>query len=353
MRLIHFLLLLTFISCQPKKPPVYDWQMYRGVNAGVNLTEEDVKDAAALGINLIRLSFPSHPLMHIEPPYYFDEEAFAYLDSVLHWCEKYQIGVVIDPHRYPGTEHQWTMLGSDPFWKDFAWHNHALRLWGEIAHRYHDKGSVIAGYDLLNEPAPPEDTAEGTPADLNLIYQKMIDTIRYHDRQHAIILASPRIQTEAGGSYIQGLSKLKLPEDDNLVVEIHVYEPMAFSHQNVWDSTVALVQYPGQINGALWNKEKIEKLFQSAVAFMEQHNIPLFVGEFSSPRWTGKMGSEYLEDIIQICEESRIAWTYHAYREASIWDPEKSNIDREDDERKSSTPRLEMLKSYFARNPAR
>ncbi len=164
-------------------------------------------------------------------------------------------------------------------------------------------------------------------------------------------MASPRIKTEVGGSYIRGLSKLKLPENENLAVETHVYEPIAFSYQNVWDSTATLVQYQDTINGTLWNKEKMEALFQPAVAFKEKHNVPLFVGEFSCPRWVGDMGNEYLEDIIQICEESRIAWAYHAYREASIWNPEKSNTDRQDDTRKESTPRLQMLRKYFNRNP--
>ncbi|MGD1889724.1 MAG: glycoside hydrolase family 5 protein, partial [Cyclobacteriaceae bacterium] len=207
---------LLLVSFTLQAQTTFENTTYRGVNCGVTLVEEDVKALADLGGNLIRLSFPSNPLMDIEPPYDFNEDAFAYLDSVLHWSEKYGIGVVIDPHRYPGTEHQWTMLGSDPFWQDFAWHEHTIRLWEFIAQRYAQYSDVIAGYDLLNEPGVPKPVKEGSPGDLNLLYAKLTEVIRKYDTQHTIILAAPRVMNEAGrGSYIQGLPTLKLPDDEH------------------------------------------------------------------------------------------------------------------------------------------
>ena len=34
----------------------------------------------------------------------------------------------------------------------------------------------------------------------------------------------------------------------------------------------------------------------------------------------------------------------------AVWDPEMSNVDRNDKRRFDSTPRMEMLKSYFLKN---
>ncbi|MEM8970227.1 MAG: cellulase family glycosylhydrolase [Bacteroidota bacterium] len=343
---------LLLISIIGRAQSTFETTTYRGVNCGVNLVEEDVKALADLGGNLIRLSFPSNPLMNIEPPYDFNEEAFTYLDSVLHWSEKYGVGVVIDPHRYPGTEHQWTMLSSDPFWQDFAWHEHTIRLWEHIAQRYAKYSDVIAGYDLLNEPGVPKPIETGSPGDLNLLYAKLTEAIRKHDTQHTVILAAPRVMNAAGrGSYIQGLPTLKLPEDEHLVVEFHMYEPQVFSHQGVLKQDGDLVKYPGEIEGAMWNKEKVHAVYQPVRDFQKRYpQVPLFLGEFSCPRWLGEMGNKYLEDIIQVTEQHNISWTYHAFREASVWNPEHSNTDAADTTRKSTTPRLELLTRFFDRN---
>ncbi|MGB3589515.1 MAG: cellulase family glycosylhydrolase [Tunicatimonas sp.] len=346
---VLIVIVLLLVSSVGQAQSTFETTTYRGVNCGVTLVEEDVKALADLGGNLIRLSFPSNPLMAIDPPYNFNEAAFAYLDSVLHWSDKYGIAVVIDPHRYPGTEHPWTMLGNDPFWQDFAWHEHTIRLWEYIAQRYAQRGDVIAGYDLLNEPGVPKPVKVGSPGDLNLLYAKLTEAIRQYDTQHTIILAAPRVMSAAGrGSYIQGIPTLELPNDEHLAVEFHMYEPQSFSHQGVNEPNANLVEYPGKIEEAMWNKEKIHAVYQPIREFQDQHpQVPLFLGEFSSPRWLGKMGNQYLEDIIQVTEQHNISWTYHAFREASVWNPEHSNTDAADTTRQATTPRLELLTRFF------
>ena len=351
-KVLRLLVLGLFILNQQGWSQTTDyWPMRRGVNAGTNLTEKDIRDLANLDANLIRLSFPSRPMLALTPPYALDKSALAYADSVINWCERYGVRVVIDPHRYPGTNHPWTMLGDDPFWRDFKWHDHVLRLWSHLAQRYQSRGEVIAGYDLLNEPAVPLGAAPGSPADLSLLYQKLVDTIRRYDQRHVIIVAAPRVAVAEGrNSYIAGLSAITYPKDERLVAEVHMYAPFAFSHQGIQDSTAAVVAYPSTIDGVHWNQEKLNEVFQPVAQFTRNTGIPVFLGEFSCPRWLGAMGNRYLRDIIELCEAHRVAWTYHAYREASVWDPEKSNSSRQDDKRKTTTARLEMLTTFFGRN---
>ena len=166
--------LVSLVACQsapPEEPATqsYPWQRYRGVNVGCNIGEQDVADLAQSGANLMRLSMPVCTFMELDSPYTYRPEAFAVLDSVLDWGERYGVNVLIDPHRYPGTEHAWTMLGSDPFWQDFSWHEVTIAFWDSLASHCAARGEVVAGYDLLNEPQVNRSMQPETPEDINLL----------------------------------------------------------------------------------------------------------------------------------------------------------------------------------------
>ncbi|MCB1766077.1 MAG: cellulase family glycosylhydrolase, partial [Candidatus Competibacteraceae bacterium] len=117
------------------------------------MSEKDVADFANLGGNLLRIGFNRMPLMHKEPPYEFNEKAFAKLDQILDWCKHYGVKVVIDPHTMPGTERNTSTSPDDEIWHDFKYHDLLNSLWDRIARQYQNRNDVIVGYNLLNEPA--------------------------------------------------------------------------------------------------------------------------------------------------------------------------------------------------------
>ncbi|WP_430908187.1 glycoside hydrolase family 5 protein [Maribacter sp. 2-571] len=357
-----FLLPVTLlVSCkEPTERPTEKkvsgpvaWKTYRGVNIGCNIEEDDVADLAISGANLMRLSMPMCTLMNLEPPYALQQNAFQKLDSVLYWAEKHQLSVLIDPHRYPGTKHQWTMLGNDPFWQDFKWHNILIRFWSELAERYADRGNVIAGYDLLNEPEIPIDLKKGSPRDVGLLYAKLTKAIREKDSVHTIVYALPRVYdsvTKKMMGYHKGINLIEIPQDDNRCIETHTYFPKEFTHQNIWEPGDP-IPYPSTLNNVEWNKTQLEREQQQLIEFSKDHpNTPILVGEFSCPRWTGEDGLEYLKDVIDIAEKYGWSWAYHSYREASVWDAEMSITDRNDSLRTTNAPRWKLLKDYFKKN---
>ncbi len=92
----------------------------------------------------------------------------------------------------------------------------------------------------------------------------------------------------------------------------------------------------------------ISNYFHNTIKFQKKNNAIIFLGEFSCPRWLEKEGGNiWIEDVIEVCEEHNISWAYHAWREATCWDAEKSNTDMNDDKRYDTTPRLSILKKYF------
>lgn len=343
---------ILLISCSEKQPEQIKWETMRGVNIAPGISEEDFQALKPMGANIARIAFATQPFMELEEPYNFNEEAFKNLDRILDLCEKYEIKLLIDPHRFPGTWHPWTMINNDKFWTDFAWHEKAIAVWERIAIQCKDRGNVVAGYDLLNEPAVPKNFEKNSPGDINLLYRKLIAAIRKHDAVHTIMLAGPRYTLpgeEEEKSYIFGLDILEPPVDDNLCYTIHMYSPMSFTHQGVWEES-EFVKYPGFIDGEEWNKEKIRSYLKKALDFTEKYNVPMFIGEFSCPRWTGDYGNEYLKDQIEVYEEYSFSWAYHAFRENQLWDVEMNIYDRADSVRVGTSPRKELLEEAFSLN---
>lgn len=327
------------------------WGPYRGANTRPTITEQDVKDFAALGGNLLRITCNSRPLMKKEPPYDFDEESFALLDRMLDYCQKYGVRVVIDPHTTPGTEQSTTTSPRDKLWSDSAFHLYLVHLWEQIASRYKDRGDIIAGYDLLNEPAIPISGATNAAADWNALVRRLVKTIRAVDKTHAIIIEPPTIRTSEGKliNRLEGMAYLEAPPDPNVVYGPHMYEPHEFTHQGVQGRPEA-VAYPSVIRGRQWDREALEQTLEPVVQFQQKYNVPIFMGEFSAPRWAGEDANRYLRDVVEICENHGWSWAYHAWREWEGWDAEMSNTNKNDRTRRAATPRLDMLKNFFKRN---
>ncbi|WP_106831328.1 glycoside hydrolase family 5 protein [Parabacteroides pacaensis] len=335
------------------------WPQYRGINISIlDVNEENVRDFALTGGNLFRISMPLKPVMvPIEPEFngkrYIDSSAFEMLDHALNLCEKYDIKVVIDPHTFPGQHILWTMLGYDKIWIDKRYHNYIIEVWENIAKKYASRGNVIAGYDLLNEPDYNINFTPRGADDLNFLYRKIITAIRKYDTIHTVIVAAPHIWDKENEVTIGYTSCIKyivpIIYDDNVVYEVHFYDPKEFTEEALSKSKAG--PYPGYITGVYWNKKTITQYFKNTIEFKKTHNADIFLGEFSCPRWLGPYGGNiWIEDVIKLCEKHNISWAYHAWREASCWDAEKSNINKDEDIRLENTERMAILKKYYKKN---
>ncbi|MGW5362653.1 glycoside hydrolase family 5 protein [Actinopolymorpha pittospori] len=343
----------------------FSWNRLRGMSAPSTLTDADVEAFAATGGNLLRLGFAGTPLMRKTAPFDLDQEAFARLDTILDACERHGVHVVIDPHTFPGLRDNFTTFPDDEFWQDLRFHDLAHELWDYIAARYKDRGSVVAGYDLLNEPAVPDVRAESGPASWNALALGLVATVRAHDPDRHILIGtaiSPKSDGPLWYSRFESVNALPPPPDARIVVTPHMYAPHAFTHQGVQADYPEGVHFPGTAPGQTWeglpasvhwDRAAIREYLRPALDYQRAHHVPVFVGEFSTPRWIGMDGNRYLRDTIEEFERLGWSWTYHAWREWEGWDAELSNDDKDDLTRYPSTPRLELLKHYFSRNGRR
>lgn len=341
----------------PSEPPgsaqnIFKTKMLRGFNIASVADNNVLKQVIdRSGANVIRLTFSYRPLVDKTAPYGFNEEAFNNLKRVIDWCEVNNVHVIIDPHTTPGTRNAATIYPDDEFWKNPKWREHLIKLWVRIANEYKDRGDVIAGYDLLNEPATPD-------ADLKLWNDLVADltkAIRQTGDQHTIIVeASGSMQNGRYVDRLASLNKLVLPDDSNIVMSAHFYDPFAFTHSGIDGNAAIVATYPGVISGVNWNKARISQELQPIREFSKRYpNVPIYMGEFSVARIVGPTGDAYLKDLIEVMEAENWSWTYHSFREHAAWDPEMpytNPLSNNAATRSASAPRLVMLKEFYSKN---
>ena len=143
------------------------------------ITRQDIQKVAEQCLNTVRIPFNHTILEDDNNPFIYKNSGWKQLDSVLKWCEDYNVYAILDLHAAPGG--QATLFTADPdsvdLWTSKINQNRTIQLWKAIAKRYKNKG-IVAGYDLLNEPNLKSNQL------LVDFYQSIIDSIRIVDKNH-------------------------------------------------------------------------------------------------------------------------------------------------------------------------
>lgn len=320
---------------------------FRGLNVSSGVSDETLSAAKRYGANVVRVTFSDAPLRSNSPPYALVPSSFRRLDHILDYCESIGLKVIIDPHTTPGTSSNFTTFPTDDFWTKGNFQDYLCNTWKELSDRYKNR-SVVAGYDLLNEPC-----IGNAGFRWNDLVARLVRIIRRNGDYHYIVIETP--VGFSGGRYVnrlQGINCLDLPADNQLVVSPHMYEPLPFTHQGVTDHPTG-VRYPGMIGAVNWNKSHINEIMENSVlSFQSSHpGVPIWFGEFSASRLGGNDSDQYVGDVIDVMEKHNWAWNYHTFRGAAVWDAElPAGNPLPSGPRSSLAPRIQLLRHYFAQN---
>ncbi|MDZ7753992.1 MAG: cellulase family glycosylhydrolase [Gammaproteobacteria bacterium] len=326
------------------------WSGARGVNCNFALAEEDLVRLRSLNCCLVRQSFAFRPLISKEPPYHYDEEMFRYLRWLVDRTREYGIKIVLDPHTSPGFRKNTSTKADDAFWYDSKWHDYLIDLWGRLAKEFRDDGDVLIGYDLVNEPTLPRQTALAGASDYGLLIRRLIEEVRRYDLDQWLIVQIPRIHgggTNGIGPFFRDVSGMPQLVDERLVYSFHMYWPFRFTFSGLKDLKDGVTTYPGRVGRMQVDKSTLQEVLEPIRELGIMQERPIFVGEFSAVRWLGDSGNEYLRDLIDIFEQYRWSWAYHAFRSAHMWDAELSNFERSDKSYVGDTPRIRLLNEAF------
>jgi endoglucanase len=186
-----------------------------------------------------------------------------------------------------------------------------VNMWRQIALRFHDRSPKLV-FELLNEPHG----RIGGDA-WNQLAAKALAAVREIDPTRTVIIGP--------GNYnnIAELAKLRLPNDKNLIVAIHNYDPFAFTHQG---ATWLPFKLPtGVTCCSQQNRKAVMDAFDLASAWSTKNSYPLHLGEFGSLRGIDIDSREAYTRMVRDAAESRgIGWTYWEFGSAfgAYW-PEK------------------------------
>jgi endoglucanase len=259
----------------------------------------------------------------------------AELDDVLAACRTYGIKAVIDLHSPPGGRYPDNAMA---MFYEKKYNEHFVETWRTIASRFKGHPALWA-YDLVNEPVQT-----GLPPlglDFLETQERAARAIREIDPATAIIIAADEWDGPGGFRF---MTPLAIP---NVVYQVHMYVPQAFTHQGVMNAVTG-IRYPGMIDGRQYDKKALRSVLQPVREFQRLYNVHIYVGEFSAIRWAPG-AADYLGDCIDLFEEYDWDWSYHAFREWSGWSVEYENA-RDDRPATAPTDRQRLLLSWFAKN---
>ena len=309
----------------------------------------------------------------------------AVLKEALDDAERAGIKVVMTMMSLPGA--RWRQLndGVDDgrLWQEPGFQSQAFEFWRQLARELKDHPAIVA-YNPLNEPHPErafgfeEETdpgfaawveqVRGTPADLNLFNQRMVEAIRFSDPGTPILLdgwfyASPK-----------AISHVEPVEDEATLYACHNYGPWVFTAFRVNKGRFA---YPHRMPGAsedetrVWSIEDFRDGFSQVAGWAEKHNIPanrIIASEF----WVDRRlegAQQYLADYIVVLNERGWHWAFYAYRgdgawggldyelgtgrlDWRIWEAEEHGEDPEIYKKRGDNPLWQVISREFA-NPRR
>lgn len=291
----------------------------RGVNLGNALdapTEGDwgvvlqaeyfdmIKD---VGFDSIRLPVRWSAHAMTEAPYTIDPKFMERVEWAVGQALARDIPVILNLHHY-------REIYADP---SQYHHDRLIGLWKQIALRF-SKYSEDLVLELMNEP-----DEEFTPALWNEWLVDVLAVVRESNPDRTIMIGPGE------DNIIAYLKELELPEDDqNIIVTVHNYHPLPFTHQGAeWLTWADTSKWMGNTWG---NEEQLNKMLEEmdiAAMWSKQHNRPLNLGEFgairnadmeSRGRWTKRLADAAIEHGM-----SFHYWEFCAYW-FGVWDQEKS-----------------------------
>lgn len=300
--LVCFLALLTALSSTARSAPADVFAQNQRLGRGVNIIGYDPlwrsPDQARFQTEHFRLlkeaGFQSvrvnlHPFRHMggEPDWALRDTWFTTLDWAVKEATAQGLMVILDFHEFEA-------MGKDAEGNREKF----LAFWRQLSTHCASAGDNVV-FEILNEPSK-----KLTPALWNEYLRDALAVIREKNPTRTVIVGP------AFWNSVDHLAELELPEADrNLIVTVHYYKPMEFTHQGA--SWAGQQDKSGVTWGTELDRKKVQDDFAKVATWAKTHNRPIFLGEFGAyDKAPMESRVRYTEAVARTAESLGWSWAY-------------------------------------------
>ena len=240
------------------------------------------------GFKSVRINLHPFRFMNATNQWTLPDSWFAVVDWALTNAHQQRLNAILDLHEYDA-------MGTDPERNKEKF----LAFWRQLsAHCAREPDSVF--FEILNEPS-----RKLTPHLWNEYLKAALDVIR-ETNPHRTVIVGPGFWNS-----IDHLKELELPDADrHLIVTVHYYAPMDFTHQGApWVGRQDKL-------GVDWlgTEKELHTLtadFDKAEAWAKSHNRPIFLGEFGAyDKAPMDSRARYTASVARAAEQRGWSWAY-------------------------------------------
>jgi len=264
----------------------YDDALWKDHTQG-RFKEAYFKKIKEAGFSSIRVNL--FPFSHMDKDFRIDESWLKTLDWVVKKGLEANLMVILDMHEY-------NAMADDPVAKKEMF----LSVWRQLAPRYKEQPDQVV-FELLNEPN------QKLSVELwNTYLVEAINLVRQTNPNRTLIIGP------GNWNGIESLSTLVLPKNDkNIIVTVHFYHPMPFTHQGAWWS-----KENKDLSGIQWTGTEAEQAevvnkLKVAADWAKANDRPIFLGEFGAyDKADMESRARYTAFVARTAEKFGFSWAY-------------------------------------------
>ena len=250
----------------------------------------DLKRIAYLGFTHVRLPirWERDDRSISSAPYTIRPDFMQTIQSVVDEALRQKLHIIINMHHHDA-------LMTNPAGERTRF----LSQWEQIAGHFSDYPDSLL-FEILNEPHD-----KLTPALWNDYAQSALQVIRKTNPKRCVLIGT----AEWGG--VGGLKSLVLPDDQQLILTVHYYNPFHFTHQGASWAEGSDAWLGTKWQDSAFERQTVAEDFKTAIRLADEKNIPVHVGEFgaysradidSRVKWTRFLSRWF--------EQQGFSWTY-------------------------------------------